>query len=48
MVGAFARTLSGKQSSADLTRQLREMAPQGTTEGSLFIANDFMEIPLMA
>ena len=48
VVGAFARTLSGKQCSADLTRQLREMAPQGTTEGSLFIANDFMEIPLMA
>ncbi len=48
VVKAFARTLSGKQSSADLTRQLREMAPQGTTEGSLFIANDFMEIPLMA
>jgi len=34
---AFQETLLGKQSARALTQQLPQLAPQGTTEGSLFI-----------
>ena len=30
-----------------LARQLRRIAPQGVTEGSLFVPPEYMEIPLM-
>lgn len=33
----FAETLTGKLTSLELTRQLRRLAPRGTTEGSLFV-----------
>jgi putative protease len=33
---AFTQTLARQRSSADLARTLRQLAPQGTTEGSLF------------
>lgn len=34
---AFAETLAGARPSHELTRQLQRLAPQGTTEGSLFV-----------
>jgi len=34
---AFQRTLAYQQSPADLGRQLRQLSPQGTTEGSFFV-----------
>ena len=34
---AFQRTLANQQSSVDLGRQLRQLSPQGTTEGSFFV-----------
>jgi U32 family peptidase len=34
---AFTRTLSGAQSSTHLTQELRRLAPQGITAGSLFV-----------
>ena len=34
---AFAQTLRGAQSSAHLAQQLKRLAPQGTTAGSLFV-----------
>ena len=37
VIDAFQRALSDKQSSADLGRQLRQLSPQGTTEGSFFV-----------
>jgi putative protease len=44
---AFQRALAGELSSARLTAQLREIAPQGTTEGSLFVPGNYMELPLL-
>ncbi len=34
---AFAKTLAGEQSSAQLAQDLKRLAPQGTTAGSLFV-----------
>lgn len=45
---AFTATLLGRQTSAQLTRHLQQLAPQGTTEGSLFVSDRFLEIPLLA
>jgi putative protease len=44
---AFRDTLAGRMSSAELGRQLQRIAPQGTTEGSLFVPDDHMVIPLV-
>lgn len=44
---AFADTLQHKQSITQLNRDLAKLAPQGSTEGSLFIAEDYLEIPLL-
>jgi putative protease len=35
---AFTQALSGRQTASDLTRALRQLAPAGTTEGSLVVA----------
>jgi putative protease len=43
----FAQTFQGRMDSAELTRRLSQIAPQGVTEGSLFVPAGFMEIPLM-
>ncbi|MFN3335386.1 MAG: hypothetical protein ACK47M_23050 [Caldilinea sp.] len=47
IAAAFGATLNGKRSAADLKKQLQRIAPQGVTEGSLFIPPNYMEIPLM-
>jgi len=44
---AFRATLDGRLAAAELTRQLQRIAPQGVTEGSLFVPPNYMEIPLM-
>jgi putative protease len=44
---AFQTTLSGMQTARDLTRQLARLAPQGTTEGSLFVPGGGLAIPLV-
>ena len=44
---AFADTLAGKLPSAKLTRRLAEITPQGTTVGSLFVPEGYMELPLI-
>ena len=44
---AFQATLHGKQSPIALHRQLQQIAPQGTTEGSLFVPNGYLTLPLM-
>jgi putative protease len=43
----FAQTLQGRIPADELTRRLSQVAPQGTTEGSLFVPGNYMEIPLM-
>ncbi len=44
---AFMQTLAGKLSAQELTRKLQRLAPQGTTEGSLFVPGDKVLIPLV-
>lgn len=43
----FTQTIQGRMDSAELTQRLTKVAPQGVTEGSLFVPTGFMEIPLM-
>lgn len=45
--GAFQRYLAGQISAATLERELERAAPQGTTEGSLFVPANYEMIPLM-
>ncbi len=44
---AFAEALAGRIDSAELGRRLKSLAPEGTTEGSLFVPQDYQVIPLM-
>ena len=43
----FADALSGQLTAAELTQQLPRVAPQGTTEGSLFVPDNYLALPLM-
>lgn len=44
---AFADTLADRISTQELTQQLRRIAPQGTTEGSLFVSKDYLLLPIL-
>lgn len=44
---AFTAALRDEISANELTRRLQTIAPQGTTEGSLFVANNYLSVPLM-
>lgn len=44
---AFMDALAGKLPSAKLTRRLAEITPQGTTAGSLFVPEGYLELPLV-
>ena len=44
---AFAHHLRGQSSTYELTRTLSRIAPQGVTEGSLFVPDNHLAIPLM-
>lgn len=44
---AFAATLQGKQSTKTLTEELRQIAPEGITEGSLFVPDDYLSLPVL-
>lgn len=44
---AFTHRLHGQSASHELTRALSRIAPQGTTQGSLFIPDNHLAIPLM-
>jgi putative protease len=43
---AFADALAGKRA-GDLARRLREASPHGVAEGSLFVAPDYMSLPVL-
>ncbi|MFN8443783.1 MAG: U32 family peptidase [Caldilineaceae bacterium] len=43
----FQATLRGKLSTTQLTQKLKNIAPQGITEGSLFVPANYSEIPLI-
>jgi putative protease len=44
---AFNAFFAKKTDATQLGQRLRSISPEGTTEGSLFVPGDFMEIPLM-
>jgi putative protease len=44
---AFSNALSDKLPARDLNRQLHQLAPQGTTEGSLFVPDNYLVLPLL-
>ena len=44
---AFEAALHHRVSSKDLAAQLRRLAPQGTTEGSLFVPADYLQLPVL-
>jgi putative protease len=44
---AFDRAVAGRLPAGELTRRLQRIAPQGTTEGSLFVAGNYLELPLL-
>ncbi|HEY0737685.1 MAG TPA: DUF3656 domain-containing protein [Herpetosiphonaceae bacterium] len=44
---AFYATLSGSQSTHDLSQQLQRVAPQGTTQGSLFVPDTYLMLPVL-
>ena len=43
----FGAALAGRMATAQLNRELRRVAPQGTTQGSLFIAPDYLQLPVL-
>jgi putative protease len=47
VVRAFDLTLQGSMTPHKLAAELRKSAPQGTTEGSLFVANDYLQLPIL-
>jgi putative protease len=44
---AFEDALSGRTSFRDLERQLARLAPSGITEGSLYVPEGYMELPVL-
>ncbi len=47
ITAAFAEALSGTLTATALEQRLQRLTPQGTTEGSLFVPADYMELPLL-
>jgi len=44
---AFNAALNGKLDHAELRNQLQRISPQGITEGSLFVPENYLEVPSM-
>ncbi len=44
---AFEKALNKKLSFLDLSKKLQKLSPQGTTEGSLFVAKNYRSLPLL-
>ena len=47
VAAAFASYFSGQITSAELDQSLRASVPQGTTEGSLFVPEDYLRVPVL-
>jgi putative protease len=43
----FDLALRGSLTSAQLNRELRATAPEGTTQGSLFVVPNYLELPVL-
>jgi U32 family peptidase len=44
---AFRDALDGKMSASQLGAELKKASPQGTTEGSLFVAPNYLKLPVL-
>lgn len=44
---AFAQALAGEIPSRELEERLRALAPEGTTEGSLFVPANYLQLPIL-
>ncbi len=44
---AFESVLAGRSATHELSAQLRRAAPQGITEGSLFVPADYLKLPVL-
>jgi putative protease len=44
---AFSAALRGEITSSQLAAKLRQIAPQGVTEGSLYIPSDYQQLPIL-
>jgi len=44
---AFADAFAGRSTHRELSSRLRAIAPQGTTEGSLYIPADYLKLPVL-
>ncbi|HVU13677.1 MAG TPA: U32 family peptidase, partial [Phototrophicaceae bacterium] len=47
VVSIFNDYFAGRISAADLDARLQKVAPQGTTEGSLFVPEDYLKVPVL-
>jgi putative protease len=47
VVRAFDLSLQGGMTTEKLGAELRKLAPQGTTEGSLFVPGDYLKLPIL-
>ncbi len=47
VVRVFELTLKGSMTAQKLGAELRKFAPQGTAEGSLFVSNDYLKLPIL-
>ena len=45
--GPFDAVLAGRMTPEKLGVTLKKLAPQGTTEGSLFVASDYLKLPIL-
>ncbi len=47
VTAAFHEALTHSHNFPALAEQLRRLAPQGSTQGSLFVAENYFDLPLM-
>jgi putative protease len=47
VAAAFAEYFAGNIDSQTLDARLRKIAPEGTTEGSLFVPDDYLKLPML-
>jgi putative protease len=47
VTAAFRAALAGRSSAAQLAQALREIAPEGVTEGSYFVPKDYLTLPIL-
>ena len=47
VVEAFDSTISGGMTSLQLAGELKAIAPEGVTEGSLFVPKAYLELPIL-